>query len=56
MNPYSMPLPRETLARWMMERGYATGHGDSIEDLLAELDWQIKEQIARLDQNREIKS
>jgi hypothetical protein len=25
----------------MMRRGYATGHGDTIEDLLAELDWQI---------------
>ena len=32
---------REKVARWMMERGYATGHGDSTEDLLQELDWQI---------------
>jgi len=35
---------REKVARWMMERGYATGHGDSVEDLLNELDWQIREQ------------
>ena len=34
---------REKVAAWMMERGYATGHGDSIEDLLQELDWQIRE-------------
>lgn len=31
------------LAAWMMQRGYATGHGESIEDLLQELDWQIAE-------------
>ena len=35
---------REKLARWMIKRSYATGHGDTLEDLLAELDWQIKEQ------------
>ena len=34
---------KETLARWMIQRGYATGHGDTIEDLLQELDWQIAE-------------
>jgi hypothetical protein len=37
---------REKVAQWMMQRGYATGHGDTIEDLLAELDWQIAEKIA----------
>jgi len=31
---------REKVARWMIERGYATGHGDTIEDLLTEIDWQ----------------
>ena len=31
------------VAEWMMQRGYATGHGETIEDLLAELDWQIAE-------------
>ena len=35
---------REKVARWMTERGYATGHGDTIEDLLHELEWQIREQ------------
>jgi len=32
---------KEKLAQWMIQRGYATGHGDSVEDLLQELDWQI---------------
>ena len=35
---------RNKLAAWMIERGYATGHGDTIEDLLQELDWQVREQ------------
>ena len=34
---------RNKLAAWMMRQGYATGHGDSIEKLLEELEWQIKE-------------
>ena len=34
---------RNKLAAWMMSQGYATGHGDTIEDLLKELEWQIKE-------------
>jgi hypothetical protein len=38
---------RNKLAQWMMARGYATGHGDSIEDLLQELDWQIAENWTR---------
>lgn len=33
---------REKVAAWMIERGYATGHGDTIEDLLKELVWQIR--------------
>jgi hypothetical protein len=37
---------REKLAAWMMSQGYATGHGDSIEKLLEELEWQIEERIA----------
>ena len=36
---------REKLATWMMRQGYATGHGDTTEDLLKELDWQIAERI-----------
>jgi hypothetical protein len=35
---------RNKLAAWMMRQGYATGHGDTVEDLLQELDWQIREQ------------
>ncbi len=34
---------REKLAAWMMRQGYATGHGDTIKDLLKELEWQIAE-------------
>jgi hypothetical protein len=35
---------REKVAAWMIARGYATGHGDTIEELLQELDWQVREQ------------
>jgi hypothetical protein len=35
---------REKVANWMVERSYATGHGDTIEDLLREIDWQAAEQ------------
>ena len=34
---------RHKVAAWMSGRGYATGHGDTTEDLLKELEWQIKE-------------
>jgi hypothetical protein len=34
---------REKVAAWMMERGYATGHGNTIEELLKELEWQVRE-------------
>lgn len=34
---------REKVAAWMMQSGYATGHGDTIEDFLKELDWQAME-------------
>jgi hypothetical protein len=33
----------EEIARWMISHGYATGHGDSIEDLLGELEAQARE-------------
>ena len=36
---------REKVAAWMLERGYATGHGDTTEDLLKELAWQIDEDL-----------
>jgi len=34
---------RNKLAAWMMSQGYATGHGDTTEDLLREFEWQIVE-------------
>ena len=34
---------RNKLAAWMIQRGFATGHGDTIKDLLKELEWQIAE-------------
>jgi hypothetical protein len=34
---------RNKLAAWMMAQGYATGHGDTIEQLLDELRWQVRE-------------
>jgi len=39
---------REKVAQWMMIRGYATGHGDTTENLLTELEWQIREQEREL--------
>lgn len=40
---------RELLSSWMLSRGYATGHGDSIEGLLGELEGQIAERNLRAD-------
>ena len=34
---------RNKVAQWMIKRSYATGHGDSVEDLLKELEWQVAE-------------
>jgi hypothetical protein len=34
---------REKVAHWMRSLGYATGHGDTIEDLLDHLGTQIAE-------------
>ena len=34
---------RNKVAAWMIELGYATGHGDTVEDLLNELEWQVRE-------------
>ncbi|SRR6266576_3625730 len=34
---------RERLAAWMIEHSFSTGHGDTFEDLLKELSWQVKE-------------
>lgn len=38
---------KEILAQWMIRHGYATGHGDTMEDLLEELEWQIAERSQR---------
>jgi hypothetical protein len=35
------------VAEWMVQHGYATGHGDTMEDLLVELDMQIVENWTR---------
>ena len=34
----------EMVADWMTKHGYATGHGDTIADLLKELEWQLAEE------------
>jgi len=34
---------RELVANWLMRKGFATGHGDSIVDMLDELEWQVEE-------------
>ena len=34
---------KEKVAQWMIQQGYATGHGDTVEDLLKELECQILE-------------
>jgi hypothetical protein len=39
---------RNKVAQWMMTKGYATGHGDTTEDLLDELDWQITESWSKV--------
>ena len=38
---------REKVAQWMMAHGYATGHGDTIEDLLVALDIEIVDRWTR---------
>ena len=34
---------REKLAAWMIENSFATGHGDTFNDLLKEITWQVQE-------------
>lgn len=34
---------KNRLADWMIENGFATGHGDTFVDLLQELTWQVQE-------------
>lgn len=37
----------EQVARWMIEKGYATGHGDDIDDLLRHLVQEVQDQALR---------
>jgi hypothetical protein len=39
---------RNKVASWMMAQGYATGHGDTVEDLLRELEWQVADRCAEI--------
>jgi hypothetical protein len=39
---------RNKLAQWMVSLGYATGHGDTMEDLLEELEWQVTESWSKV--------
>jgi hypothetical protein len=39
---------RNKLAQWMIDRSYATGHGDTTEDLLKELEWQVADRCAEI--------
>lgn len=39
---------RNKVASWMMTKGYATGHGDTVEDLLRELEWQVADRCAEI--------
>ena len=39
---------RERIAKWMILHSVATGHGDTVEDLLDELDVELSEIRARL--------
>jgi SOS response regulatory protein OraA/RecX len=34
---------RESVANWLMRKGFATGHGDTIVDMIDELEWQVVE-------------
>jgi hypothetical protein len=33
----------EQLSNWMLKNGFATGHGDTFDDLLKQLSWQVQE-------------
>jgi len=39
---------RNKVAQWIMARGYSTGHGDTVEDLLTEFNWQVREEEREL--------
>ena len=35
-------MTTEAVAQWMIEHGYATGHGDTLDDLLTELVGRVR--------------
>jgi hypothetical protein len=39
---------RNKVAQWIMARGYSTGHGDTVDDLLKELELTVREQEREL--------
>jgi len=41
-----MPASTADIAKWMIAHGYVTGHGDTVEQLLAELVAGVREQCA----------
>ena len=47
---------REAVANWLMRKGFATGHGDTIVDMLDGLEWQVaereREACAKIAENR----
>lgn len=40
---------REKLAAWMIRNGFSTGSLDNFDGLLAQLDWQLKEERGKRD-------
>lgn len=45
---------RPEIAAWMMSRGYATGHGDTVADLLSELAGHVREECALALKNKAV--
>jgi hypothetical protein len=43
---------KERLAIWMIQHGLATGHGETLDDLLHELSWQIKAKDAEIERQK----
>jgi aminopeptidase N len=41
-------VERNKVAQWMIARSYATGHGDTVEDLLKELAQSVREEEREL--------
>jgi len=51
---HQVAAERNKVASWMMAQGYATGHGDTTEDLLQELGAEINDRIrAKVEAERE---